>query len=144
MCQINTEPMTSQKGYLQVVGKNVVSALLLFTDNDIINDDRIKRVSVPPKVIDEESSMDLVVKEGSDMLLQCKARGYPEPYIMWRREDGLDINYNGIVGKTNGEILSGVQKPQPLYRHYVFEVNECTVIVDYAFVLQLTWSTVKG
>lgn len=53
---------------------------------------------VPPKVIDEESSMDLVVKEGSDMLLQCKARGYPEPYIMWRREDGLDINYNGITG----------------------------------------------
>lgn len=76
----------------------------------------IKRVSVPPKVIDEESSMDLVVKEGSDMLLQCKARGYPEPYIMWRREDGLDINYNGIVGKTNGEILSGVRNPQPLLR----------------------------
>jgi len=58
-------------------------------------------VSVPPKVIDEESSMDLIVKEGSDMILQCKARGYPEPYIMWRREDGLDINYNGITGKND-------------------------------------------
>lgn len=57
-------------------------------------------VSVPPKVIDEESSMDLIVKEGSDMLLQCKARGYPEPYIMWRREDGKDINYNGLTGKN--------------------------------------------
>lgn len=88
--------------------------------------------------------MDLVVKEGSDMLLQCKARGYPEPYIMWRREDGLDINYNGIVGKTNGEILSGVRNPQPLYRHYVFGANERIVIVGYAFILQLTWSTVKG
>jgi hypothetical protein len=51
-------------------------------------------------VIDEESSMDLVVKEGSDMLLQCKAQGYPEPYIMWRREDGLDINYNGNTGTS--------------------------------------------
>lgn len=58
-------------------------------------------VSVPPKVIDEESSMDIIVKEGSDMILQCKARGYPEPYIMWRREDGLDINYNGITGKND-------------------------------------------
>lgn len=57
-------------------------------------------VSVPPKVIEEESSMDLIVKEGSDMVLQCKAQGYPEPYIMWRREDGLDINYNGITGKN--------------------------------------------
>lgn len=56
-------------------------------------------LAVPPKVIDEESSMDLVVKEGTDMLLQCKAQGYPEPYIMWRREDGLDINYNGNTGK---------------------------------------------
>uniref|UniRef100_A0A2S2QG06 Lachesin n=2 Tax=Sipha flava TaxID=143950 RepID=A0A2S2QG06_9HEMI len=81
MCQINTEPMTSQKGYLQVV--------------------------VPPRVIDEESSMDLVVKEGSDMLLQCKAQGYPEPYIMWRREDGLDINYNGnTVNVVDGEKLT--------------------------------------
>lgn len=44
--------------------------------------------------------MDLIVKEGSDMILQCKARGYPEPYIMWRREDGQDINYNGITGKN--------------------------------------------
>ncbi|XP_027846685.2 lachesin-like [Aphis gossypii] len=80
MCQINTEPMTSQKGYLQVV--------------------------VPPKVIEEESSMDLIVKEGSDMVLQCKAQGYPEPYIMWRREDGLDINYNGItVNVIDGEKL---------------------------------------
>ncbi|VVC34179.1 Hypothetical protein CINCED_3A019419 [Cinara cedri] len=81
MCQINTEPMTSQKGYLQVV--------------------------VPPKVIEEESSIDLIVKEGSDMNLQCKAQGYPEPYIMWRREDGLDINYNGItVNVIDGEKLT--------------------------------------
>ncbi|XP_050424193.1 lachesin-like isoform X2 [Adelges cooleyi] len=80
MCQINTEPMTSQKGYLQVV--------------------------VPPKIIEEESSGDLVVKEGSDLLLQCKAKGYPEPYIMWRREDGQNINYNGItVNVIDGEQL---------------------------------------
>ncbi|XP_050522748.1 lachesin-like isoform X2 [Daktulosphaira vitifoliae] len=81
MCQINTEPMTSQKGYLQVVA--------------------------PPKIIEEESSTDLVVKEGSDLILQCKSKGYPEPYIMWRREDGQDINYNGVtVNVVDGEQLS--------------------------------------
>lgn len=52
--------------------------------------------------------MDLIVKEGSDMFLQCKARGYPEPYIMWRRQDGLDINYNGITGKTDVNKIQSV------------------------------------
>lgn len=94
MCQINTEPMTSQKGYLQVVGK--ISNI----DNRVITASSISTIiSVPPKVIEEDSSMDIIVKEGSDMNLQCKAQGYPEPYIMWRREDGLNINYNGITGK---------------------------------------------
>ncbi|KAG8034035.1 hypothetical protein G9C98_008516 [Cotesia typhae] len=77
MCQINTDPMRSLQGYLQVV--------------------------VPPKIIAKETSTDMVVREASNVTLVCKAVGYPEPYVMWRREDGRNINYNGE--SVNGEVL---------------------------------------
>ncbi|XKL62750.1 hypothetical protein PGB90_002583 [Kerria lacca] len=80
MCQINTDPMRSQQGYLQVV--------------------------VPPMIIDKETSTDMVVREASNATLICRANGYPEPYVMWRREDGEDINYNGeMVNVVDGEVL---------------------------------------
>ncbi|XP_054267287.1 lachesin-like [Macrosteles quadrilineatus] len=80
MCQVNTDPMRSRQGYLQVV--------------------------VPPKIMDRDSSTDLVVREGSNVTLHCHAVGHPEPYVMWRREDGDDINYNGdIVNVVDGELL---------------------------------------
>lgn len=41
----------------------------------------------------------MVVRETSNVTLTCRAAGYPEPYVMWRREDGEDINYNGETGK---------------------------------------------
>jgi hypothetical protein len=41
----------------------------------------------------------MVVRESANVTLTCKATGYPEPYVMWRREDGKDINYNGENGK---------------------------------------------
>lgn len=41
----------------------------------------------------------MVVREASNATLICKAAGYPEPYVMWRREDGDDINYNGDTGR---------------------------------------------
>ncbi|XP_073992561.1 lachesin-like isoform X1 [Rhodnius prolixus] len=81
MCQVNTDPMRSRQGYLQVV--------------------------VPPRILERDSSTDLVVRETSDVTLQCRAQGYPDPYVMWRREDGRDINYNGeLVNVVDGEILS--------------------------------------
>ncbi|XP_060524691.1 neurotrimin-like isoform X2 [Cylas formicarius] len=80
MCQINTDPMRSRQGYLQVV--------------------------VPPSIIDRETSSDMVVLESTNVSLTCKATGYPEPYVMWRREDGEDIRYNGEnVNVVDGEIL---------------------------------------
>ncbi|GBP78237.1 Lachesin [Eumeta japonica] len=80
MCQVNTDPMRSRKGYLQVV--------------------------VPPSIIDNITSTDLVVREGADVKLECHASGYPEPYVLWRREDGQDFNYNGeSVNVVDGEIL---------------------------------------
>ncbi|XP_076652427.1 neurotrimin [Halictus rubicundus] len=61
MCQINTDPMKSQTGYLEVV--------------------------VPPDILDYQTSTDMVVQEGSNVTLHCAATGSPEPTITWRRED---------------------------------------------------------
>ncbi|XP_069357291.1 lachesin-like isoform X4 [Maniola hyperantus] len=81
MCQVNTDPMRFRKGYLQVV--------------------------VPPSIIDNMTSTDMVVREATDVTLVCRASGYPEPYVMWRREDGQDFNYNGeSVSVVDGETLT--------------------------------------
>ncbi|XP_042878938.1 lachesin-like isoform X1 [Penaeus japonicus] len=65
MCQVNTDPMVYQQGYVDVV--------------------------VPPDIIDRESSGDLTVREGMDVTLTCRAKGHPKPTIMWRREDNKNI-----------------------------------------------------
>lgn len=41
----------------------------------------------------------MVVREGSNVTLQCKAKGYPEPYVMWRREDGTEMLIGGEYGE---------------------------------------------
>lgn len=55
-------------------------------------------VAVPPQIIDKDTSTDLVVKEGSNVTLHCKAAGHPEPFVMWRREDNQEIQHNGRMG----------------------------------------------
>ncbi|XP_071037113.1 neurotrimin-like [Parasteatoda tepidariorum] len=67
MCQINTIPMMTQVGYLEVV--------------------------VPPYLDEKLTSSDMDVKEGSDVSLRCVAKGSPEPENTWRREDGLEISF---------------------------------------------------
>ncbi|CAH2255779.1 jg7125 [Pararge aegeria aegeria] len=53
------------------------------------------------------TSTDMVVREATDVTLVCRASGYPEPYVMWRREDGQDFNYNGeSVSVVDGETLT--------------------------------------
>ncbi|XP_068916714.1 lachesin-like [Tenebrio molitor] len=85
MCQINTDPMKSQLGYLDVV--------------------------VPPDFISEETSGDVMVPEGGTVKLTCRARGHPEPHVQWRREDGSDIvirEPSGLrtrVSSYQGEVL---------------------------------------
>ncbi|XP_066965097.1 limbic system-associated membrane protein-like [Macrobrachium rosenbergii] len=64
MCQINTDPMINQMGFLQVV--------------------------VPPDIDDTAWTGDLVVREGSNVTLECKARGYPPPVVTWRKENSHD------------------------------------------------------
>ncbi|XP_042210155.1 lachesin-like [Homarus americanus] len=66
MCQVNTEPMISQVGYLDVV--------------------------VPPVIVDELSSgSSVVVQENGNVTLTCHAEGNPEPKISWVREDQRHI-----------------------------------------------------
>ncbi|KAJ0182598.1 hypothetical protein K1T71_001967 [Dendrolimus kikuchii] len=72
MCQINTDPMKSQMGYLDVV--------------------------IPPDFVPEETSGDVMVPEGGTARVSCRARGMPEPRILWRREDGADI----VIRDSNG------------------------------------------
>lgn len=75
MCQINTDPMQSQFGTLDVV--------------------------VPPDFISEETSGDVMVPEGGTVKLTCKAKGYPTPTIQWRREDGNEIIIREALGQKN-------------------------------------------
>ncbi|KAL1492325.1 hypothetical protein ABEB36_010586 [Hypothenemus hampei] len=66
MCQVNTNPMISQVGYLQVV--------------------------VPPNIIDSLSTPSSVaIRENQNVTLTCKAEGFPAPKIMWRRGDNEEI-----------------------------------------------------
>ncbi|OWR48733.1 lachesin-like isoform X1 [Danaus plexippus] len=83
MCQVNTNPMISQVGYLQVV--------------------------VPPNILDEESTQSAVaVRENQNISLICKADGFPTPKIMWRREDGqpISVDRRKKVTVYEGDTLS--------------------------------------
>lgn len=55
-------------------------------------------VVVPPDFIPEETSGDVMVPEGGTVKLTCRARGYPQPHVIWRREDNAAI----ILKETNG------------------------------------------
>ena len=57
---------------------------------------------MPPSIVDGRSSNDLVVREKERVNLTCEASGYPEPQILWRREDGKPIMASGM-GSDKGE-----------------------------------------
>ncbi|XP_031628099.1 lachesin isoform X2 [Contarinia nasturtii] len=85
MCQLNTDPMKSQIGYLDVV--------------------------IPPDFITEDTSSDVIVPEGSSVKLTCRARGYPHPNVTWRREDNGEITLKDgsgskqLITSFSGEVL---------------------------------------
>lgn len=60
---------------------------------------------VPPVIIESMTSNDMVVREGLNMTLMCKARGYPEPYVMWRREDGEEMLIGGEHGNFKQRLI---------------------------------------
>ncbi|XP_041451214.1 limbic system-associated membrane protein isoform X2 [Drosophila obscura] len=67
MCQVNTDPMKSLSGYLDVV--------------------------VPPDILNhpDHNLEEGVSTEGGSIILVCSATGVPEPRVQWRRETGKDI-----------------------------------------------------
>ncbi|XP_058447355.1 lachesin-like [Malaya genurostris] len=68
MCQINTVTAKTQFGYLHVV--------------------------VPPNIDDSLSSSDVIVREGSNVTLKCRATGSPHPMVKWKRDDNSKIAIN--------------------------------------------------
>ncbi|CAH2003722.1 unnamed protein product [Acanthoscelides obtectus] len=81
MCQINTVQAKTQFGYLHVV--------------------------VPPNIDDSRSSSDVIVREGSNETLTCKATGFPTPSVKWKRDDNSKITINKTlqVNEWEGEKL---------------------------------------
>ena len=66
-------------------------------------------VAVPPSIVDSHSSNDLVVREKELVNLTCEAQGYPQPQILWRREDGRPIMASGMA-RDKGDQLAGGYK----------------------------------
>ncbi|XP_044315298.1 lachesin isoform X2 [Drosophila rhopaloa] len=67
MCQVNTDPMKSISGHLDVV--------------------------VPPDILShpEQNLEEGVSTEGGTISLVCRATGVPKPKVQWRREAGKEI-----------------------------------------------------
>nr|XP_045593960.1 neurotrimin-like isoform X2 [Procambarus clarkii] len=79
MCQLNTEPMTFSRSYLQVL--------------------------VPP-TLEEWSGSYVEVREGAAVRLTCRARAFPPALTTWRRTDGDPIFRSPrIVWVTEGPDL---------------------------------------
>ncbi|KAF5299032.1 hypothetical protein FQR65_LT09495, partial [Abscondita terminalis] len=81
MCQINTVTAKTQFGYLHVV--------------------------VPPNIDDSFSSSDVIVREGANETLTCRATGSPQPSVKWKRDDNskISINKTLTVSEWEGETL---------------------------------------
>ncbi|XP_014356151.1 lachesin [Papilio machaon] len=81
MCQINTVTAKTQFGYLHVV--------------------------VPPSIDDSLSSSDVIVREGANVTLTCRANGSPKPTIKWKRDDSskISISKGHSVSEWEGEVL---------------------------------------
>lgn len=57
--------------------------------------------SVPPNIDDSLSSSDVIVREGSNVTLRCRASGSPTPVVKWKRDSMEKIAINkSLVGKS--------------------------------------------
>lgn len=70
-------------------------------------------MTVPPDIVDSESSGDVMVTEGQNTTLRCSATGHPLPVITWRREDGRPIQNHGRQS-SDGNIPTNVSNLQTI------------------------------
>ncbi|XP_022237146.1 lachesin-like isoform X2 [Limulus polyphemus] len=120
MCQINTVPMKSQIGYLDVV--------------------------VPPVIVDGESSSDELVREGFNITLSCRAKGYPTPTVTWRREDGQPIGQNKKKQKKTYEGMDlSITKVSRLHMgaYLCVASNGVQPSISKRILLHVHWGSVK-
>ncbi|OQV16493.1 putative Lachesin [Hypsibius exemplaris] len=68
-CQINTNPLSQMRAYLDVL--------------------------VPPVISATETTEHATVREASNVTLKCAASGHPAPAITWSREDNMYITPRG-------------------------------------------------
>lgn len=65
-------------------------------------------LTVPPNIDDSLSSSDVIVREGSNVTLRCRATGSPQPTVKWKRDDNAKININkSLIGKFQYLIMTG-------------------------------------
>ncbi|XP_015795503.1 lachesin-like [Tetranychus urticae] len=81
MCQINTVPMKSQVGFLDVL--------------------------VPPRFEPSNQSWDQMVTEGYNVTLTCYTQGNPSPSVKWRREDNSEIIFQDHNKKYSVRSIAG-------------------------------------
>lgn len=62
--------------------------------------------SVPPNIDDSLSSSDVIVREGTNITLKCRAHGSPQPTIKWKRDDNSKININKSLSGKDANFLS--------------------------------------
>lgn len=65
------------------------------------------QTTVPPVILESHTSNDMVVREGTNVTMTCKAKGFPEPYVMWRREDGDEMAIGGENGNYDASFQLG-------------------------------------
>lgn len=74
--------------------------LLHVTRNENNNQCHLHFMIVPPNIDDSLSSSDVIVREGSNVTLRCRALGSPTPAVKWKRDSMEKIAINkSLVGK---------------------------------------------
>lgn len=62
----------------------------------------VNSILVPPNIDDSLSSSDVIVREGSNVTLRCRASGSPTPVVKWKRDSMEKIAINkSLVGKSH-------------------------------------------
>lgn len=60
---------------------------------------------MPPNIDDSLSSSDVIVREGSNVTLRCRASGSPTPVVKWKRDSMEKIAINkSLIGKSTSFI----------------------------------------